>query len=553
MLKGLRIENFAIIDTLNIEFDEGMTCLTGETGAGKSIIIDAISLLMGARTNSSMVKSGAKKAFIEGIFEIGDKPEVIKFLEENDFQVEDELVVSREIQATGKSSARLNYRLVSISLLKQFMSAIIDIHSQFETQHLLNSKIHLNLLDRYLGDQVLNIQLSYTKAYQEYREAKKRYDNLVEMPSDDEQLEFYEMRIREIDDADLQDGELDRLEDEKKKMSQYEKISASIRETLSLLENDRGALSLLYDADHLLQRIDDETINPLRMGFEDIYYQLADLTEQLRDYGQNLVFDEYRYQEISERIFLIHKLQKRYGYEIRDILAQRDDMVAKVELINHRDQMLEDALNVLNKANKKAHDLALELSKKRKEGAKLLEAEIEKELASLYMSQTRFVVCFDELDTVSVDGIDKVTFLISTNVGQALHPLSEVASGGELSRLMLGLKCIFSRIDGISTIIFDEVDTGVSGKVATAIGRKMKELSHHGQVLCITHLPQVASFASNHLFVYKEISNGQTCTAIRWLTDNERVDEIAKMMSNDDITEQARENAALLISENSKF
>ena len=553
MLKGLRIQNFAIIDALNIEFDEDMTCLTGETGAGKSIIIDAISMLMGARANASMVKSGADKAFIEGVFDIQDKPFVQQQLAENGFDVEDELVISREIQASGKSTARLNYRLVSASLLRQLMGTIIDIHSQFETQHLLNSKLHLSLLDRYLGDELQSLQTQYQKAYRSYREAKKQLEDLLATPADDEQLEFYESRIREIDEANLQAGELDQLEEEKKRMSQYEKINASVQETLSLLENDRGALTMLYEADHLLQRIDDQTLDPLKTGFEDTYYQLMDLTEQLRDYSQNLFFDEYRYQELSERIFLIHKLQKRYGYDISDILAKRDEMAEKVELIKHRDQLLDEAEQALAEMKQHASDLAAVLSMQRKEGAKKLEQAIEAELASLYMQQTRFVVQFEALDDLTADGQDRITFLISTNVGQALHPLSDVASGGELSRLMLGLKCIFSRIDGISTIIFDEVDTGVSGKVATAIGRKMKEIAHHCQVLCITHLPQVASFAAHHLYVYKEVRDNRTHTAVKWLTDHERIDEIAKMMSNDEITAQARENATALICENGKF
>jgi len=546
------IQNFAIIDQVQINFEEGMSVLTGETGAGKSIIIDAISLLMGARATTFMVKTGAKKAVIEGIFDISKQPDIISKLKEIGFDVQEDLVISREISAEGKSQARLNYRPVPASLLKEFSTHLADIHSQFETQYLLNDKIHLKLLDQYIGQPLLSLAQQYKDAYQNYQKAKKAYETLRDAPSDEEQIDFYRAKMDEIDQAELAEGEIEKLEQEKKRMSQYEKLNEKLASVIYYLQGDHGALDSFYQAEHIFSQIDDENLSELQEKLSDTYYQLSDLADEISGYKDDLVFDQYRYEEIQNRLFLIRKLQRQYGYEVTDILNQRKIFEEKIELIENKEAILIKMEKDLYEKEKNAKDIAEQMHHIRIESAKRLETDILAQLKDLYMENTQFSCAFETSEKLHENGIDAMSFMISTNAGQKLHKLSDVASGGELSRLMLGMKCIFTKLEGVLTVIFDEVDTGVSGKVAFAIGRKMKEISKDVQVICITHLPQVASFGAHHLFVYKFIEDQKTKTAARWLDEEERVSEIAKMLSNDTINETALENARYLILENGK-
>lgn len=553
MLRSLTIKNFAIIDEVQVEFNDHMSVLTGETGAGKSIIIDAISLLMGARATSFMVKSGAKKAMIEGVFEIPTGSPLDQKLNALGFELDDEtLVISREISAEGKSQARLNYRLVPASLLKEIGNQLADIHSQFETQYLLNDKIHLSLLDKYIGTKMQEAMQLYQQAFQAYLAAKKAYENLLNTPSDEEQIEFYRAKIQEIDDANLHPGDIDRLEAEKKRMSEFEKSNEKLNQILRDLKSDRGALDALYSADHLFNQLDDEAIAPLQERLSDLYYQLSDVTDEIAHYQDQLVFDEYRYEEIQNQLFAIKKLQRQYGYDEEDILNKREEFAQKIALVENKEELLHKLEKDYHTKEETCFKQAEVISKLRRQEAKHLEKAIVKELTDLYMEHTQFLCAFEKTKQLTANGIDEMSFMISTNVGQAMHRLSDVASGGELSRLMLGMKCIFTHLEGVSTVIFDEVDTGVSGKVAFAIGRKMKEISHDVQVICITHLPQVASFADQHLFVYKHIVDDQTTTALKWLSEEERIAEVAKMLSNDTINQTALDNARYLIQENTK-
>lgn len=553
MLKSLMIKNFAIIDEIQIEFKENMSVLTGETGAGKSIIIDAISLLMGARATSFMVKTGSKKAFIEGVFEISMQKSLLTKLEEMGFEVDDELVISREISVEGKSQARLNYRNVPASLLREIAIELADIHSQFETQYLLNDKIHLSLLDQYIGKSMENLLATYTLAYQNYLEKKKNYQTLLETPSDEEQIDFYRSKIDEIDQADLKEGEIEQLEQEKKRMSQFEKLNEKLSSVLYYLQGDKGALDSFYQAEHIFNQLDDQQLSELQEKLSDAYYTLSDLADEISAYKDDLVFDEYRYEEIQNRLFLIRKLQRQYGYEVNDILKQKEDFEKKVELIENKEAMLIKMAKELENSETAARKIALEIRAKRYEYAKKLEKDILLQLKDLYMENTQFSCAFEQCEKLNENGLDQMSFMISTNTGQQLHRLSDVASGGELSRLMLGMKCIFTSLEGVSTVIFDEVDTGVSGKVASAIGRKMKEISERIQVICITHLPQVASFATHHLFVYKHVVDQATKTEAKWLDEEQRIYEIAKMLSNDTINDRALENARYLLKENGKI
>lgn len=553
MLKSLTIQNFAIIDQVQFDLESNMSVLTGETGAGKSIIIDAISLLMGARATSFMVKTGQKKAFIEGVFDIENHPKLKEILASKGFDEDDLVVISREINSEGKSQARINYRLVPVSLLKEIGEYLADIHSQFETQYLLNDKIHLSLLDEYIANDLSELMKNYQETYSNYKKAKKKYDDLLNTPSEEEQLDFYQSKIDEIDQADLSEGIIDQLENEKKRMSEFEKIHEKLSNVMYLTKSDNGVVDRLYESNRVFNSIDDPQLESLQERFENVYYQVSELLDEIESYKDDLVFDEYRYEEIQTRLFLIKKLQRQYGYDELSILSKKEEFLEKIDLIQNKEATLmkleKEYLNFKNQCEK----IAIQISKIRKEKALLLEKEIITQLSDLYMTNTVFKCEFNDLSELSPNGLDSMKFMITTNVGQNLHALSDVASGGELSRLMLGMKCIFTRLAGVKTIIFDEVDTGVSGKVAFAIGKKMKEIAKDSQVICITHLPQVASFASHHLFVYKKTEDNTTKTDVRWLNDQQRVEEIAKMLSNDVVNESALENARYLINENSKL
>ncbi len=551
MLKRLLIQNFAIIDDIEIEFHDGMTVLTGETGAGKSIIIDAIGLLTGNRATANMVSAKAKKALIEGSFDISALADLKQTLADMGFEDDDELVLSREITSAGKSTCRINFRSVPLSVLRKVAMNLCDIHSQFATQYLLNEKIHLTLLDRYIGADLSPAMADYKQSYEAYLQARKNYETLLKTPGDEEDLAFYQARVDEISEADLREGELEELENEKKRMAGYEKTVALLQSAKSALDDQ--ALDSVYEAQRILARVNDPEMDELSEKIQDCYYSLVDYASQISAYEEGLTYDPYRLEEIQNRIFLIRKLQRQYGYEISDILAQKQELEEKIAVIVHRDELLEKLQKDYQEAQSIAFQKAQKLSLLRHEAGEKLEKLVARNCQDLYMPDIRFALEFTSSENLQPEGIDQVRFLLSTNAGQDLRPLSAVASGGELSRLMLALKCIFAKSANVATIIFDEADSGVSGKVAFATGRKMKELSKDVQVLCITHLPQVASFARWHIEVYKTNQDGYTITETRYLNDGQRVEEIAKMLSNDTVSQPSLENARVLLEESARL
>ena len=393
----------------------------------------------------------------------------------------------------------------------------------------------------------------YQTTYTKYKKAKKNYDDLLNTPSEEEQVDFYQSKIDEIEQADLSEGIIEQLENEKKRMSEFEKTHEKLSNIIYLTKSDNGVMDRLYESKRILNSIDDSQLESLQENFENVYYSVSELLDEIERYQDDLVFDQYRYEEIQTRLFLIKKLQRQYGYDEKSILLKKDEFLEKIDLIQNKEATLIKLEKEYLDLKNQCEIIALNISKLRKEKALLLEKEIINQLNDLYMTNTKFKCKFTDLNELSPSGLDSMKFLITTNVGQNLHALSDVASGGELSRLMLGMKCIFTRLAGVKTIIFDEVDTGVSGKVAFAIGKKMKEISKNAQVICITHLPQVASFASHHLFVYKKTEDNTTKTDVCWLNENQRVEEIAKMLSNDVVNESALENARYLILENSNI
>ncbi len=548
MIKSLMIKNFAIIDQVNIDFSSGMTVFTGETGAGKSIIIDAIGQLLGERANAGLIKSGKEKAFIEAVIDVSNNSSIKEQLEDLDFEVEDDIVVSKEITKEGKSTCKINYRSVNMTMLKDIMEQLVDIHSQFETQYLLNEKVHIHLLDSYAKDDINNLLDSYKDNYKEYSVLRKELDTTLTTVLDVEQLEFYQNQLSEIEKADITENEIENLEKEKKTLQNFEKINEKMQIIYQLMMEDEGILPKLFT---VLKSFDpltnDDLFNEVYSEINDGYYKIEDAYERAADYFKSLDFDEYRLNDIQERIYFIQKIQRKYGYTNEDIQEYKENIIKNIELIENRDFVISQLEKKIEIAQKKCMELAKAIHNIRKKKAIDLQKIIEKELGNLYMSSTTFIIDIKEREKLNSLGIDDVVFLISTNVGQDVRALNKVASGGELSRIMLVLKTVFTRLNSMPTIIFDEVDTGVSGKVAEGIGLKMKEISKFSQVLCITHLPQVASFGDNHLYIFKDITKSETYTKVNWLIGEERVYEIAKMLSGQNVSDEALQNAKHLI------
>lgn len=531
MLKEIYVKDFILIDTASLQFENSMSAFTGETGAGKSLLIDAISLLKGGRCSASMVKKGAAKALIEAVFELEPNHASLKLLSDYGFECDDHsFIVTREISSDGKSTARINHRSVPVSMLKEIMENIIDIHSQHDTQYLLNSRYHTTLLDQYLNENEALKEVQ--NAYHEYAELKKDYEEAMNLTYNEDDLEFLLYQVREIDEANLDADEEEQLLDEQKKMMAFEKLSQRLSNAIDAIDGNNRASESLYEAVRELSALDEfDDIKQQQETLNDLYYSMNESLDALKQIYNQLEYDEERNNFIQERLFLINNLKRKYGSTLPMIFDKRDELNRKIDMITHRQEFIEQQEERLNLSLNKYMKLAKAYSKQRQVAAKTLEKEICRECADLYLEHARFCVSFKE-QSPSANGIDKLEFMISMNPGEDLKPLANVASGGELSRLMLGMKIIFTRLQGIETVIFDEIDTGVSGKVAFAIGRKMAELSKQTQVFCVTHLASVAACASTQYLVEKNQLESITKTSIHALDEEERIHVLAMISSN---------------------
>lgn len=545
MLKQIYVENFILIDNINLMFDDQLSAFTGETGAGKSILIDAIGILKGDRISSSMVKQNKDKALIEGIFTIDANHSVCQKLHEAGYDIEEDLlIITREFSKDGKSTSRINHRMTTVSFIKEILGSLVDIHSQHDTQYLLNNRYHLSLLDAYCkhGELLTKVKTSY----QMYKECKDTLEDALQNTYNEDDLEFLTYQLNEIEAADIKEGELEELEHEQHRMMSFEKITSHLNRAIEYLDGSGGSNPALYEACRELEGFDlDETLQTAHDALLDAYYVVDEKLQELRDYIASMEYDEERNNEIQERIFLIHKMERKYG-NIKYLENKKNELNDKIDLILHRQEFIDKQEKLKKQAYDEFLSLSISLRENRKIQADQLEKDIVKQLHDLYLPNAQFHVDFKEIDGNGF-GIDKVEFMISMNLGEHLKPLSATASGGELSRLMLGLKAIFTKLAGIETIIFDEIDTGVSGSVALAIGRKMKELAKDTQVFCVTHLAQVAACANYHYLVKKEQAELETRTSIHKLTNVERIEELA-MISSDSLSESAMNAANELFS-----
>ena len=542
MLERLYIENFAIINQVQIDFHSGMTVLTGETGAGKSIIIDAIGQLLGQRTQPNFVKENRDYAYIEGVFTSNEK--INTLLDEMHIPSDTQLIVSKKITKDGKSSIKINYRSTTQMLLKTIMSNLVDIHSQFETHQLFKQSYHLQVLDAYCGKKLSFLKEKYFNNFNQYKKLEKEYKQLKNEELSDEQYDFYLAQRDEIDELHLDDFDEEEFIKERNELNNFEKNAKHISQYKNIMDSSKGMMSLFKDGLNELASIDSSKIQDLHDQLYDAYYSIEGINDEIYDYLQLSNFSEERYNEVQDTYFKLNKLKRKYGASIENILDFRAELDKKIQYFENRESVISTLESKLKTNQENAFKIALDISKLRQENALILENKVKEILKGLYLPQVDFKFQFEETN-LTENGLDSVCIVVSTNVGQVAKPLQKIASGGELSRIMLAIKTACQN-DENNTIIFDEADTGVSGKVAESIGKIMKKISKKQQVICITHLAQVACFANHHLQISKQLESNDTNVKITILSDEESIIELAKMISGKEITEQSIAHAKQL-------
>ena len=536
MIRQITVKNFVLIDEISIDLSLGMSAFTGETGAGKSLLIDAIGLLCGDRASNQFIRKNAPSAFIEGVFEIDPYSKAGNLCKDFDIDTTDVIIISREIFTDGKSTSKINHRITPLSVIRELTSAIIDIHSQHDSQYLLNDKYHLSLLDEFIGDHEL---------FKTVKEKFNTWNDLVgevnEKSSNEynlDDLDFLNFQIKEIESFNPSQTDFDECELRQRQLMAFEKISKLANSSLNLLDESEGVKEKLFESFRSLSGcVEDDKLLQLGNQLESLYYQIEDITDELNHHLSTLEYSEDDLNTIQQRLFDYGKLKRKYGNAIDLIIKKKDEFVERVYTIEHRQDVLEALIKRRDAAFAQYQQAASDLSVLRKYQASQLQQEILSNLKDLQLENTRFVIDISE-SKPSSKGSDKVVFVISTNPGEPLRPLSKVASGGELSRIMLGLKAIFTRLQGISTIIFDEIDTGVSGVIATKIGQKMHSLSKDAQILTVTHLAQVAACADEHYLVSKRATDESTLTSIEVLEEQQRIEQLA-LISSGTISEKA--------------
>lgn len=545
MLKSLFISSFVIIDQTTVDFDEGMTALTGETGAGKSIIINALEQLCGARASSSLVRKGSKKAVIEGVFDMNDS--IQKILDELNIDGDDDLIITKEILDNGRSTIKINYRTVTNSALKQVAPYLLDIHSQYQTQEIFNVKNHLKILQSFMNHQDDSLLSEYHKHYFEYKKISQKIKKLEQEDLSDERIEYYQKQYDELKDFEYTDEIIDQLEEELRMMKNYESMHKYMTDFNEAMSDKQGALNQINDALSALGHMNDtESFSALYDEFYNQYYSMQDIVDRIETAFDSIDFDEYRFNELQEELFTIHRLQRKYGYSVDDIYQAQTELKEKLDAALNREDVFADLNKQKDQAYHEAYQIASKLTSLREEQGLIFVDTLEKELKDLYLPDAKLKVDIKEC-SLSDTGKDDITFMVSMNKGQAFTPLNETASGGEISRLMLAIKTITMNQNQMNTLVFDEIDTGVSGKVADAIGLKMHSISLNNQVLCITHLPQVAIHADHHYAIKKSSHDEETYSTLAVLSEDERIEEIAKMLSGDVVTAEAIDNAKRLL------
>ena len=555
MLLEISIKNFAIIEAISLNFEKGMTVLTGETGAGKSIIIDAMNMMLGARATTDVIRHGAPKAEIEGLFSVENSHALQMIFDEQGIELGDEIIIRREILQNGRSVSRVNGQMVNLSVLRSIGQYLVDIHGQHDQEELMRPQLHIQMLDGFGDADFLELKQAYQTNFDAYRKMRKQ---LLEIKKNQEEhkarIEMLEFQMAEIESASLQPGEDLKLNQERDKLLNHKNIADTLTNAYTMLDNEEfSSLANVRSAMNDMESIEEYDVEyrEISTSLSESYYVLEDVTKRLEDIIEDLDFDGNRLMQIESRLDLIHAITRKYGGNVDDVLMYFAKITEEYNLLTGNNLSSDDMEAELKKLEVSLVDLATNLASARHNLAQQLETEIQQELKDLYMDKARFQVQFTK-GKFTREGNESVEFYISTNPGEAFKPLVKVASGGELSRLMLAIKSAFSRKEGKTSIVFDEVDTGVSGRVAQAIAQKIHKIGQHGQVLAISHLPQVIAIADYQFFIEKISNDHSTVSTVRLLTVEERVEEVAKMLAGENVTEAALSQARELLQSKEK-
>jgi len=565
VLTELHIKNFAIIDQLTISFPRGLTILSGETGAGKSIIIGALNLLLGGRASADLIRSSEEEASVKAIFDISHRSSLAQRLTDWGMEVgDDSLLIRRIISRSGKGKTFIGNHLATINMLGNLGEELINISGQHEHQLLLKPDQHLEIVDAF--GELMPLRNSYASHFHQLLSLTRELNALIQAKQRrGERIELLRFQIKEITDANLHPGEEEQLREERSILNSSEKLFQTTKKAYETIYADKG--SVLEQLKNALRELKepsqiDARLSPLFSTLESSVFQVEDLALSLRDYYQKIEFDPGRLEEIESRLAEIHALKKKYGETIEKILAYREKAESELKELTESGEKIEELKGAQEKLDKETLELALRLSQERKKSAAVLKEKVEKELASLGMKKTVFEVKAAGASakgegreniiignhSLHEKGMDDLEFLISPNPGEELKPLSRIASGGELSRIILALKRIIAQEEEVSTLIFDEVDAGIGGATAEVVGRKLKEISRRHQVLCITHLPQIACFADTHYSITKETRKGRTFTLLKKLESEARIEELSRMLGGKEITIKTREHAREMLS-----
>ena len=552
MLKELQIENLAIIEKLDLEFGDGLITLTGETGAGKSIILSGINLLIGEKTNIEMLRDGEKLLVAQGVFSVNEEQE--KELSELGIEAEDgEVIVRRTMDSKGKGKAFVNNMRVPVSGLKEIMGTLVDIVGQHSHQMLLNKENHIKLLDKFTEDETKEIRKNLETALDDFVRLDRKIERIDEEKKElREKKEFYEFQLEEIDKVNLAKGEDENLESEYKKLFNAGKIKEKLSMAEACLKNGEvNALSIIYASKKNIESIADygEEFEENLERLERVYYDLEDCVSSMERLNEDIEVDEGRLEEVISRLDAIGKLKNKYGSTIEEILEYRNEIEKKLKNLDESNFQVKKLVKERENAREKYWNYAFELRDIRKKCIKKIEEQLGEELTYLNMKDAKFEINLEEKDVMTKNGSDGIEFFISTNAGQKPKPLQKIASGGEVSRIMLALKVIFSHVDNIPILIFDEIDTGVGGETVRKIAGKLKEIGKNAQVICITHSPAIASKASEQFFIEKKTENEKTVTTVRKLDVEGRINEIARMLAGENVSDAVISHAKELLAE----
>ena len=538
MISTIQIKNIGIIDNLSINLENGFNVLTGETGAGKTLIIDSLGIICGNRFSKEMIRKGEEYSYVEASI----------YMPENQNSIDGNIIVSREIYTNGRNSCKINGRLVTVSELKEFMKQIIDIHGQNDNQTIMDKTSHIGYLDSFIGEKILNIKKEYRELFKRYNEIKLELkNNYGDDKEKQRKLDLLEYQLKEIEDVNLKVGEDEKLEEQRKIIMNSEKIV----ENLEVADNtlSEQAIDGINSAIRALEKIEniDETYSQKLSELKNIYYDIQELSRDISQMKEDVYFNEEERNELEERLDLIYSLKRKYGNSIEEILKYKEQIENEIYEIENLDEINNKLKQELSKIKEKMSTLANKMNQIRKECAKELSNKINQELADLEMPNAKFNVKidFNTENEFNKNGLDIVEFMIATNIGEEEKSLIKIASGGEMSRIMLGIKSVLADVDKVPVLIFDEIDTGISGKAAKAVSIKMKNIARKHQILCVTHLATIAAKGDYNYYISKEVENDKTRTKIDRLDEEKTIKEIARIASGD-INEISIEHARQL-------